>query len=169
MEVSVSNQLYVFFIMIAAGAAAGVVFDIFRIIRRVFRTNTLTTSVSDIVFWLLISAGIFFVLFTVNSAQMRWFEGIGIFLGGTVYFLTVSRLFQKTAEAVFGFVVKIFVFILKIVLTPLVFLYRMIKRPLMWIFVKMKRFFGRGGKKTAGLLHAMCRGLSRLRLVMKKS
>ena len=60
MEVSVSNQLYVFLVMFAAGATAGAIFDIFRIIRRTFRTGMLTTSLSDILFWLLISAGMFF-------------------------------------------------------------------------------------------------------------
>ena len=60
-------------------------------------------------------------MFAVNNAQMRWFEAIGILLGGVVYFFGASRLFMKVIGAVFGFAVKIFLFILKIVLTPLVF------------------------------------------------
>lgn len=169
MEVSVSNQLYVFLVMVAAGAAAGAIFDIFRIIRRTFRTGMLTTSLSDILFWLLISAGMFLVMFAVNNAQMRWFEAIGILLGGVVYFLALSRLFMKVIGAVFGFVVKIFLFILKIVLTPLAFLYKMIKRPFVWVLTKTARLFKKGGKKTAGLFGGMCKGFRKLKLVSKKS
>lgn len=157
MEVSVSNQLYVFLVMVAAGAAAGAVFDIFRIIRRTFRTGMLTTSLSDILFWLLISAGMFLVMFAVNNAQMRWFEAIGILLGGVVYFLALSRLFMKVIGAVFGFVVKIFLFILKIVLTPLAFLYKMIKRPFVWVFTKTARLFKRAEKRPLGFLAACTR------------
>lgn len=169
MEVSVSNQLYVFLAMTLAGAAAGALFDIFRIIRRTFRTGPLTTSLSDVLFWLLISAGMFLAMFFVNNAEVRWFEAIGILLGGVVYFLTLSRLFVKVIGAVFRFVIKIILFILKIVLTPLAFLYKMIKRPLVWAFAKVMRFVKKGGKRSAGLASGIAGGFRRLWLVRKKS
>ncbi len=169
MEVSVSNQLYVFLAMTLAGVGAGALFDIFRIIRRTFRTGPLTTSLSDVVFWLLISAGMFFVMFFVNNAEIRWFEAIGILLGGIVYFLTLSRLFVKVVGVVFRFVVKIILFILKIVLTPLAFLYKMIKRPLVWAFTKVMRVVKKGGRRSAGLFGGMRNGFRRLKLIRKKS
>lgn len=169
MEVSVTNQLYVFLVMVLAGMGAGAVFDIFRIIRRTFRPGALTTSLSDLLFWLLISAGMFFTMFVVNNAEMRWYEAIGILLGGVIYFLALSRLFMKVIGTVFGFAVKIFLFILKIILTPFVFMYKMIKRPVVWLGRKAARLLKKGGKKTAGLFDGMRKGVKKLKLVSKKS
>lgn len=151
MEVSVSNQLYVFAVMLLCGAGAGVLFDIFRALRKTFGASMLTTSVGDIVFWLCISIGLFGAVFTVNYGELRWFEIIGVILGGIIYFLSVSRLFMCMLEWVLGFVLKIFLTIFKIILTPFVFLYKMIKKPLLCAGMGAQRLF-RGIGRKAGIL-----------------
>lgn len=165
MEVSVSGQLYVFLAMSVCGACSGVVFDIFRVIRKTFLCSNLTTSLSDILFWLIISLGMFFSLFSISGGEIRWHEIIGVVLGSIIYFLTISRLFMALLGAVMRFVTKIFLTILKIILTPLVFLYKMIKRPLYWIFVRLQHTAHR-----FSLLYTWVKSsFKKLRLVMKKS
>ena len=165
MEVSVSEQLYVFLAMSVCGACSGVVFDIFRVIRKTFSCSNLTTSLSDILFWLIISLGMFFALFSISGGEIRWHEAIGVVLGSIIYFLTISRLFMTVFGALMCFVVKIFLTILKIILTPLVFLYKMIKRPLYWAFVRLQRTAHR-----FSLLYVWVKNsFKKLRLVMKKS
>lgn len=169
MEVSVSNQLYVFGVMILCGACAGMIFDVFRASRKTFGAGMLTTSVGDILFWLIISVGLFFVIFTVNSGEIRWFEAIGIVLGSIIYFLTLSRLFTKLLGCILGMILKIFLSILKIILTPFVFLYKMIKRPLLWAGRKTGRLLKRSGKRTAGLFDNIKRNFKVFRRAVKKS
>lgn len=165
MEVSVSGQLYVFLAMSVCGACSGLVFDIFRVIRKTFLCSNLTTSLSDILFWLIISLGMFFSLFSISGGEIRWHEIIGVVLGSIIYFLTISRLFMALLGAVMRFVTKIFLTILKIILTPLVFLYKMIKRPLYWIFVRLQHTAHR-----FSLLYTWVKSsFKKLRLVMKKS
>ena len=49
----VSNQAYLFFIFIVNGILIGLLFDFFRIARKVFRTNDIITYIQDILFWIL--------------------------------------------------------------------------------------------------------------------
>ncbi len=169
MEVSVSAQAYVFFVMVAAGLGSGLVFDMFRAWRRLLRPGSVSTGIGDLLFWLLVSVGIFFVIFTVNNGEIRWFELVGLILGGLIYFLAFSHSCLGALTAVIKFFAKIILFLLKIILTPLVFLYKMIKSPLLWMGGLFRRFFrrtGRGLKKTAA---HMGRGVKKLILVSKKS
>ncbi len=165
MEVSVSGQLYVFLAMSICGACSGVVFDIFRVIRKTFSCSNLTTSLSDILFWLIISFGMFFALFSISGGEIRWHEIIGVILGSIIYFLTISRLFIMVFGALIRIITKIFLTILKIILTPLVFLYKMIKRPSVWAFKRL----GHTAHKVSLLYKWVKNSFKKLRLVMKKS
>ena len=165
MEVSISGQLYVFLAMSVCGVCSGLIFDIFRAIRKTFSGSNLTTSLSDILFWLIISLGMFFALFTISGGEIRWHEIIGVILGSVIYFLTISHLFVTLLVILIHFTSKIFLTILKIILTPLVFLYKMIKRPLYWGFVKLKYKTHR----FSLLFIWVKNSFKRLRLVMKKS
>jgi len=165
MEVSVSGQLYVFLAMSICGVCSGMVFDIFRVIRKTFLCSNLTTSLSDILFWLIISFGMFFALFSISGGEIRWHEAIGVLLGSIIYFLTISHLFMTVLGALMRFALKIFLTILKIILTPLVFLYKMIKRPFYWVFKRFQHTAHRFSLLYAWVKHSF----KKLRLVMKKS
>lgn len=169
MEVSISHQLYVFLAMTICGTCSGIIFDLFRIIRRQFKANTLTTSLSDILFWLIISMGMFLTLFYVSDGEIRWHEAIGVILGAVIYFLLFSKLFMTVVGWILRIFTKIFLTILKIILTPLVFLYKMIKRPLYWIFVSLKPVFRYGKHKTFSFFALIKNSFKKLKLVMKKS
>lgn len=169
MEVSVSNQLYVFFVMVLCGACAGVLFDLLRALRRAFGANAFTTSLGDILFWLIISIGVYMTIFMFNYGQIRWHEIIGIILGSVIYFLAFSRAIMKIMELLFKFFTKIFQIIFKIVLTPLIFLYKMIKRPLYYILGKMGRVFHKSKTKMSGFLGKMLIGIKKFALVLRKS
>ena len=46
-------QLYTFFIFILVGMLTALIYDLFRILRKVFKTNDLITYVEDILFWII--------------------------------------------------------------------------------------------------------------------
>ena len=169
MEVSVSNQLYVFFAMFVCGICSGLLFDIIRILRRVFGANIFFVSFSDILFWALISAGVYFAIFEFNYGQIRWYEIMGIILGSVIYFLTFSGLIMKILSALLEFFTRIFQFIFKIILTPLVFLYKMIKRPLFYLAAKSGLASDRVKRFAKHLKGEVRTDFNKLKLVMKKS
>lgn len=169
MEVSVSNQMYVFAVMLLCGACAGLLFDLMRGLRRCFGANMIVTSVEDILFWLAISAGIYAVIFVCNYGQLRWHEIIGLILGSVIYFLTLSRAVLRLFDVIFRIFTKIFQIIFKIVLTPLFFLYKMIKRPF-YCVLRMLRSMARRGDRGARRVGGKIRGgLRRFWLVFRKS
>ena len=46
-------QLYTFFIFILVGMLTALIYDLFRILRKVFKTNDFFTYIEDILFWLI--------------------------------------------------------------------------------------------------------------------
>ena len=46
-------QLYTFFIFILVGMLTALIYDLFRIFRKVFKTNDFFTYIEDILFWLI--------------------------------------------------------------------------------------------------------------------
>ena len=169
MEVSISNQVYVFFVMVAAGMGISLLFDIFRTWRRLLRPGNISTGIGDLLYWLLVSAGVFFIIFIVNNGELRWFELVGIILGSLLYFLAFSHFCLTALTALTKFMAKIILVILKIVLTPFAFLYKMIKSPIIWIakwIGKVFRKTGRGCKKAGA---RMGRSVKKLILVSRKS
>ena len=169
MEVSVSHQIYVFAMMILAGGGAGLLFDLFRVWRKIVRPGRVSTGISDMLFWILAGIGLFSVVYNVNNGELRWFEFMGILIGALIYFLVFSHICITVFNGIAQILAKITLLILKIVLTPLVFLYKMIKRPVLWIAQPIKRMFfklGVGAKRTGG---KMKRGIKKFRMVSKKS
>lgn len=169
MEVSVTSQVYVFFVMAAAGIGCGFLFDLLRVWRRLLRPGKISTGISDLIFWLVISASIFAIIFTVNNGELRWFELLGLILGCMIYFLAFSHICMKVVSAIAKFLAKILIWILKIVLTPIAFLYRMVKRPFVWIGRKLGKLFLRGGRTCKKMCGKMGTGAKRFLLVKKKS
>ena len=49
----VDNQGYLFLIFTLDGLIIGILFDIFRILRKSFKTKDIVTYVQDILFWLI--------------------------------------------------------------------------------------------------------------------
>lgn len=169
MEVSVSNQLYVFGMMILCGAMSGFIFDIMRALRRSFGSNMLTTSLADILYWLIISSGIYFAIFTFNYGSIRWYEIIGILSGSVIYFLILSRFVMKIMVFMLNFFMKIFHVIFKIILTPLVFLYKIIKGPLYCILDSFGGILRKARTKRIRIVVWIKRTFSKAKLVRKKS
>lgn len=169
MEVSVSNQVYVFFIMVLAGLGCGFLFDLTRVWRKLLRPGKVSTGASDLIFWLLISAGLFFTVFTVNNGELRWFELLGLMFGCIIYFLAFSRICMTVFGAVAKFLAKILLTIFKIVLTPIVFLYRMVKRPFVWIGRLFGKLFGRTGRLCRQTCRRMGKSVKNFMLVKRKS
>ena len=123
------NQLYIFLCFFLTGIVIGILFDIFRILRRSFKTWDIVTYIQDFIFWILSGVILLYSIFTFNNGELRAYVFIGILLGITLYILLISKYFIKIA-------VKIILIIKKILFYPINFIKKHIIKPIYKIIIK---------------------------------
>ncbi|MBE5820212.1 MAG: hypothetical protein E7310_05310 [Clostridiales bacterium] len=64
-----NSDVYIFFIFILVGFIIGILFDIFRILRRSFKTKDIITYLQDILFWLITGTLILYTTFKFNNRR----------------------------------------------------------------------------------------------------
>jgi cell division protein FtsB len=90
METTVTRQALEAAAALAMGAAAGLFYDILRVIRR-RAPLSFVTAVCDFVFCAVICAALFLLGLTIGGGRARALLGALSALGGALYFLTLSR------------------------------------------------------------------------------
>ncbi len=136
MDINVNQQLFNLLIFSLTGAAIGILFDIFRILRKTFKTPDFVTYVEDILFWILTGAILLFTIFTFNNGEIRIYIFIGLIFGFILYLLTISKYFVKSCVTALSFIKKIvytpfkviFKFTKKYIINPIVIMSRKVKR-----------------------------------------
>ena len=121
------NQLYVFLIFIVVGIVIGILFDIFRILRRSFKTGDFITYIEDIIYWIFAGLIILYNIWFFNDGEIRFFMIIGIFIGAIIYALTFSSIF-----------IKIESFFMKKIKFLFIFFYNILKIPIEKIIILFK-------------------------------
>lgn len=130
----VTNQAYLFLIFIVNGIIIGLLFDFFRIARKVIPTNDFATYIEDILFWLLTGAITLYSIFVFNNGELRLFMFLGIILGAFIYLLVLS-----------SYVIKINVKIINTILVPFKAIYRLLRKvifkPITFLIINIRKSF----------------------------
>ena len=145
------NQTYLFIVFTIVGIIIGVLFDIFRILRKSFKTKDIVTYIEDILFWILTGSIILFSMYKFSNGELRFFMIIGIIMGTLMYMITFSK-----------YVIKISVFIINIIKKSIVYpikviekiLKKIIIRPIFFICINFKKNiinFVKKNKKNRGI------------------
>lgn len=111
---------FLYFIII--GIIIGLLFDIFRSVRRSFKIPDIITYLQDILFLIITAILLLISIFIINNGEIRGFMFIGIFIGLIVYFSIISK------------------YILKILTKILLFFKEKIVNPIYCFFVKKVDF-----------------------------
>ena len=90
-----NNQAYIFFIFILNGLIIGILFDIFRIMRKSFKTSDFRTNLQDILFWIFTGLILLYSIFRFNNGELRAYIFLGVFIGVALYMLLFSKIFIK--------------------------------------------------------------------------
>lgn len=125
------NQAYVFAIFILTGIVFGILFDIFRILRKTFKTPNFITYTEDILFWITSGSILMYSIFKFNNGILRLYIFIGIILGISIYILAFSKLFVNVSVHILNLTKKIFKII---IIIPICFIFKMIKKPIKFIY-----------------------------------
>ena len=145
----VYNQLFCLGIFIITGILIGLLFDIFRILRKSFRTADWITYIQDVLFWILAGSMMLFSIFTFNHGEIRSYVFIGILIGIVIYMLAISKLVVKSSVTIILFVKKILSYpihlierIVKIIMiNPILFIAKKGKGKIQSIHILKKQSF----------------------------
>ena len=117
------NQAHLFMTFTVVGIIIGMLFDFFRILRRSFKTKDFITYFEDIFFWIITGIIIIYSMYKFSDGELRLFMVIGICMGATMYFFTISK-----------YIIKICVWIINLLRKIIMFPINLIKRLIIIIF-----------------------------------
>ena len=130
------NQVYAFAIFILNGFLIGLLFDIFRILRKSFKTPDFITYIEDIMFWILSGAMLLYSIFKFNNGELRLFIFIGVFIGTLIYMLVFSNLLINVSVYIINTIKKI---IETLIIKPIKFIIKIIYKPTIFLCINMKK------------------------------
>lgn len=140
-----SNQAYLFLIFTINGILIGFLFDIFRILRKSFKTNDLITYIEDIIFWILTGIIILFSMCKFCDGELRVFTILGIAIGVILYMLTISTYIIKISVFIINIIKSIIGKIISIIIYPFKLIWNIIKKfifkPISIICINIRKGF----------------------------
>lgn len=138
---SVSQQTAFFLLSVVLGAAMGVVYDIFRVIRILFppAAKSKSLAVQDVIFWLIYGFCIFCYSSEVCGGSLRFFMFFGSLMGFALYILTIGNfitgILRQFAETVRRILRKVY----SLVFEPIVKLFKNLCQKFSRFFVRIYR------------------------------
>ena len=140
----VTNQAYLFLVFTINGIIIGLLFDIFRILRRSFKTSDIVTYLQDILFWVLTGFILLYSIFTFSNGEIRFYMFLGVFLGCLVYMLIFSKYFININVKIILVLKKVIGKILSIIIFPIKIIIKFIKKiflkPINFVTINIKKF-----------------------------
>lgn len=132
---SLSAECQYFLRACLLGAALGIFFDFFRILRRSFGGGTGIICLQDLFYWLVVGYATFSFLLRYCDGKLRWFVFCGELLGWVLFRLTLSGWFVALGSGVLNLMIRLVTrivgltlwfirLLVKVVLAPFLFLYR---------------------------------------------
>ena len=119
MILSMSGQAWLFLTMVCVGAAVGLFYDAFRVLRATAPHKHWVVQLEDAFFWLAATVLVFYYMLHRNYGEIRVFVLIGIIAGAALYFCTLSRWVLLVAVAVVEYLKRVIAAALRILFLPL--------------------------------------------------
>ena len=133
------NEIYIFAIFILNGALIGILFDVFRILRKSFKTPDILTNIEDIFFILISGFIILYTIFRLNNGQIRIYMLIALILGITLYITFISKYFIKLNVNIIKFIKLILKKILNILFFPFKYIIKATMKPISFILINKQK------------------------------
>lgn len=135
----VANQAYLFLIFILNGIIIGLLFDFFRISRKVVSTSDMATYLEDVLFWILAGAIMLYSIFVFNNGELRLFMFLGVLLGAFIYMLFISSHMINISVKTINLLKKV----IGVLITPFKVIYQAIRKicfkPIRFLFINVRK------------------------------
>lgn len=146
MKALVSGELTYFMWSFISGILIAVCYDLIKTIYSDKHFCVAVCNICDAIFVLYATVLMIFVLFSVSSGYVRFYDFLGAFGGAVLYKFTLSPLFSALFSKLFDGIFAVFKFFLKILLTPLEFMYKI-------MYNTISVLFGSPCRKVTSLWH----------------
>ena len=133
MIVSINEQLLLFLTCVQTGVIMGMLYDLIRIFRKIIPHPNWLVQIEDLLYWVICGCFAFIMVYWENYGQIRGFVFIGIIIGGTLYFCTISLLFMRIATWTIYFVKQMVRKVIKIILIPIQLILGIMRIPYIYI------------------------------------
>lgn len=176
MEVSMLDQLLVFFASILIGAVLGIIYDAIRGIRAVFGiqyktkfgdrlknlkfpiiknplnrkksriADGISLFITDIIYFVLATFVLVIFIYYINDGIVRWYIFAGAIVGMLAYYFSVGRLFISIIELILFFIRVMLAYFFHFLFLPFACLIRTIRAKLPRLFARVWHGLGRKRK-----------------------
>lgn len=123
-----TNQLQLFCVFLVDGLIIGLIFDMFRILRKTFNHKDYIIYIQDALFWILTGIIIIYTTTIYNDGELRFYMIIATVLGVGIYLFTLSKLIINISVKIILLIKKMLLAIIKKLLKPTKFLVINIKK-----------------------------------------
>ncbi|HWP50893.1 MAG TPA: spore cortex biosynthesis protein YabQ [Clostridia bacterium] len=131
---SLSAECQYFLRACLLGAALGVFFDIFRILRRSFGGGTVVVCLQDLFFWLVVGYTTFSFLLRYCDGRLRWFVFCGELIGWVLFRLVLGSWFVALGSGILDLIIRLVTGIIKLVLRVIRLLIKTLIAPFLILF-----------------------------------
>jgi len=128
MNKAITFELQFFLVSIFSGTLILLVYDGFRIVRRLIKHNEVFLAIEDLIFWVAASVFIFAMMYQENNGIIRGFSVMGMTIGMVLYHYILSELF-----------VDMITKLLYTLFRPIIYVFNKVNRILLLIRVKYKK------------------------------
>jgi len=93
---SLESQLFSFIVTLLMGITIGILFDFYNVTKGIIRPRKVGIYLGDLLFWVITTIVVFFMLLIGNWGELRFYVVIGILAGVLCYIKLLSRIVIKT-------------------------------------------------------------------------
>jgi len=136
---SIHEQTMLFLSTILAGVGMAVIYDMFRIFRKMVKHSNTLVYLEDAAYWIIVSILMFYFMLSQNYGEIRIFTIIGAAIGAVLYIATLSPFIIKFSVIIIDFIIRIIATAVKIILAPIKLLVKIISLPIKFIKNLLKK------------------------------
>lgn len=100
-------------VFILSGIIISIFFDLFRVLRKTFKTPDILTYIEDVIFWLVTGLFLILIIFRFNNGELRLYMFASLFIGIIIYMFTLSKYFILINSKILLILIKPFSLIKK--------------------------------------------------------
>lgn len=118
MTLPLDVQIKYFVSTVSVGLLIGIFYDIYRLFRQDRFKRNILSSISDFLFWILMSIVVFIFMLKTNNLNLRYYTFIGMFFGYTIYNFCISKYFYNVLNILLYVIIKLIRILFRIIFYP---------------------------------------------------
>jgi len=128
-----ADQIWAFLLVAFLGMALGLVYDLYRVIRQIWRPKRWGTILGDALFWIFSTALAYGFLLYITWGEVRLYVVLALAGGLAVYLKAASRYVSYALLHIYLIAAQIFTRLFKLILFPFRLIWRIILIPFRFI------------------------------------